>query len=213
MRVRLESTSYVIILLLLCFHFYIPVASQENALRDEFTFTESNHRVSYDQYQKELKKILQPDSVMSFNIDYIILPIAIIAIGIVAIYFVRQIRMNYVFEVRNEETDPQDDSVETEKSALARAETAVEANDFREALRFLYISAVFHLQERGVLPYDKSITNREYLRISHTDLDLQKTLRPVITVFDEVWYGYKHCDQQTVESYRETLKDVYARNS
>lgn len=212
MRIKQQFTSHVIILLL-CFHFYIPVASQEKALSDEFTFTESNHRVSYDQYQKELKKILEPDSAMSFNIDYIILPIAIIAIGIVAIYFVRQIRMNYVFEARNEETDPNDDSLDTEKSALARAETAVEANDFREALRFLYISAILHLQERGILPYDKSITNREYLRISHTDYDLQNTLTPIITVFDEVWYGYKHCDQQTVESYRETLKDVYARNS
>ena len=211
MSVRLQYTSPVLILLL-CIHSYIPVASQERALRDEVTYTQSNHRVSYDKYQKELKKILEPDSGMSFNLDYIILPIAIIAIGIVALYFVRQIRMNYVFEARNEETDPQDDAVETEKSALARAETAVEANDFRGALRFLYISAVLHLQERGILPYDKSITNREYLRLSHTDLDLQKTLTPVITVFDEVWYGYKHCDQQTVESYRDTLKEVYARN-
>ena len=212
MRVRILNICQVIIILL-SFHFYIPAASQEKTLSEEFTYTQSNHRVSYDQYQKELKKILEPDSGISFNLDYIILPIAIMAIGIVVIYFVRQIRMNYIVEARNEQTVPQEDYVETEKSALVRAETAVEANDFRAALRFLYISAVLHLQERGILPYDKSITNKEYLRLSHTDLDIQKTLTPVITVFDEVWYGYKHCDKQTVESYRDTLKELYARKS
>ncbi len=209
MRVGFPFTSHVLIILL-SLHLYMPVASQEKSIRDEFRYTQSNHKVSYEQYQKELTKILEPDPEISFNIDYIILPIAIIAIGIVVLYFVRQIRMNYIFEARNEESDPHDDNVETEKSALARAETAVEANDFRGALRFLYISAVLHLQERGILPYDKSITNREYLRLSHTDLDLQKILEPVITTFDEVWYGYKHCDEQTVENFRDILKEVYA---
>lgn len=209
MRIRFQYTSHVLIILL-SLHLYIPVASQEKSIRDEFKYTQSNHRVSYDQYTKDLKKILEPNPELSFNLDYIILPIAIIAIGIVVLYFVRQIRMNYIFEARNEETDPHDDNVVTEKSALARAETAVEANDFRGALRFLYISAVLHLQERGILPYDKSITNREYLRLSHTDLDLQKILKPVITTFDEVWYGYKHCDEQTVENFRDILKEVYA---
>lgn len=212
MRARTLYTCQFIILLV-SFHFYIPVASQERTLSEEFTYTQSNHRVSYDKYQKELRRILEPDPGISFNIDYIILPIAIIAIGIVVLYFVRQIRLNYISEAKTEETDPQDDYVETEKSALSRAETAVEANDFRGALRFLYISAILHLQERGILPYDKSITNREYLKLAHKDLDLQETLAPVITVFDEVWYGYKHCDEHTVENYRDTLKAVYARSS
>ncbi len=212
MRVRFQYTSYVIIILL-SLHFNIHAVSQEKTQYDEFRYTQSNHKVSYDKYHKELMKILEPDPGFSFNIDYIILPIAVIAIGIVVLYFVRQIRMNYIFEARNEETDPQDDNVETEKSALDRAETAIEANDFRGALRFLYISAVLHLQECGILPYDKSITNREYLQLAHTDLDLQETLAPIITIFDEVWYGYKHCDEHTVENFRDTLKAVYARSS
>lgn len=212
MRVRFQYTSHVLIILL-SLNLYIPVASQEKSIRDEFKYTQSNHRVSYDQYTKDLKKILEPNPELSFNLDYIILPIAIIAIGIVVLYFFRQIRMNYISEARNEETDTQDDYVETEKSALSRAEKAVEANDFRGALRFLYISVVLHLQERGILPYDKSITNREYLSLSHSELDLQETLAPVITVFDEVWYGYKYCDEKTVESFRDTLKEVYSRTS
>ncbi|MCG9126547.1 DUF4129 domain-containing protein [Candidatus Poribacteria bacterium] len=212
MKVRFLYTCYVIIFLL-SIQFYIPVASQEKSIQDEFRYTQSNHKVSYEKYQQELRKILEPDSEFSFNIDYVILPVAIIAIGIVVLYFVKQIRINYISDVKNEDTDPQVNYVETEKSALARADTAVEANDFREALRFLYISAVLHLQERGILPYDKSITNREYLRLAHTDTDLQETLAPVITVFDEVWYGYKHCDENTVESFRNTLKEVYAKST
>lgn len=212
MKTRILYTAQFLILFL-SFHFYIPVASQEKTQYDEFRYTDSNHKVSYEQYQKDLKKILEPDPEISFNLDYIILPIAIIAVGIVVIYFFRQIRMNYISEVKDEETDTQVDYVETEKSALARAENAVEANDFRGALRFLYISAILHLQERGILPYDKSITNREYLRLAHTDLDLQQILEPVITIFDEVWYGYKHCDEHTIEDFRDSLKEVYANST
>ena len=143
MRVRFLYSWYIIIILL-SIQYYIPVASQEKSTRDELRYTQSNHKVYYEEYQQELRKILEPDSEFSFNIDYVILPIAIIAIGIVVLYFVKQIRLNYISEAKDEDTDPQVNYVETEKSAFARADAAVD-------MIFSLIPGTNEIQDQGIL--------------------------------------------------------------
>ena len=55
------------------------------------------------------------------------------------------------------------------------------------------------------------MTNREYLQQTEIDDNLLTALEPAITVFDEVWYGYKPCDEKTVLSYRELIRNVCTR--
>ena len=201
-------TVYCISLIML-----LAVAAEGQTFRDELEAKRSDPAVSYEKYQKDLAKILkskEPKSEWSFRLEYVLFPLSAIALGIVVVFFVRQIRMNLIREVRDEEPEIAVDHVDTEKVALARAETAVESNDFRGALRYLYLSAILHLQERGILPYDKSLTNREYLHQSPTDIDLQGTLGPAVSVFDEVWYGHKPCDAETVANYRNLLQKIYS---
>ncbi len=193
---------------------YMAVDAEEQTFRDELKAKRSDPTVSYEKYQKDLAKLFkskEPKSEWHFRLEYVLFPLSAIALGIVVAFFIRQIQMNLIREVRDEaEPEIASERVETEKAALARAETAVEANDFRGALRYLYLSAILHLQERNILPYDKSLTNREYLYQSQVDTDLQTTLGPAITVFDEVWYGHKPCDAETVEGYRDMLQKVYS---
>ena len=184
---------------------------------EEQTFREELERraemeVSYEEYRQALAKILEPKSGWDADLRYVLFPLGAVALGIVVAFFVRQIRMNLISEAQDDVSDTMQAHVETEKAALVRAETAEAANDFRGALRFLYLSAILHLQERGVLPYDKSLTNREYLHQAQTDTDLQATLGPAVTLFDEVWYGHKPCDAVTLADYRALLQKVYARN-
>ena len=164
----------------------------------------------YTKYQADLEKILNPRQ-WDADLRYVLFPLAAIALAVVVIFFVRQIRMNLIREARDAVTETELEQVETERAALARAETAAAASDFRGALRFLYLSAILHLQERGVLPDDKSLTNREYLYQARSDIDLHAALGPAITVFDEVWYGHKPCDAETVANYRDLLQKVYAK--
>lgn len=186
-------------------------AAEEKEFRDELERHRSESELSYEKYQKELAKLLEPKPGRTFDLKYVLFPLSAIALGIVVVFFIRQIQMNLIREVHdNAETEIASEQVETEKAALARAETAVESNDFRGALRYLYLSAILHLQERGILPYDKSLTNREYLRQSQVDTALQTALGPAIAVFDEVWYGYKPCDAETVASYRGLLQKIYS---
>ena len=189
----------------------IVAVAEEQALREELETHRSGPEVSYEKYREDLAKILNPRT-WDADLRYVLFPLAAIALGAVVIFFIRQIRMNLISEAHDEVAETELEQVETERAALARADSAEAANDFRSALRFLYLSAVLHLQERGVLPYDKSLTNREYLHQAQTDIDLHTALGPAITVFDEVWYGHKPCDAETVANYRDLLQKVYARN-
>ena len=186
--------------------------AEEQILREELETRRSSAEVSYEKYQEDLEKILKPRRIWDADLRYVLFPLAAVALGAVVIFFVRQIRMNLISEARDEVEETDLEQVETERAALARADSAEAASDFRSALRYLYLSAILHLQERGVLPYDKSLTNREYLHQTQADVDLHTTLGPAITVFDEVWYGYKPCDAETVANYRDLLQKIYARN-
>ena len=193
----------------------IPVlltfAAEEDTLRQELETHRSRTEVSYEKYRDDLEKILNPRR-WDADLRYVLFPLGAIALGVVIVFFIQQIRRNLISEAHDEVAETELEQVETERAALARAETAEAASDFRGALRFLYLSAILHLQERGVLPYDKSLTNREYLHQAQTDIDLHTALGPAVTVFDEVWYGHKPCDAETVASYRDLLQKVYARH-
>ena len=128
------------------------------------------------------------------------------------LFFIRQIRRNLVAEIRDKVPESEMDNVTTAQAALTQSEIAVKSHNFRDALRFLYLSAILHLQERGILTYDKSLTNLEYLHTLQAHVELQEALRPVIQVFDDVWYGYKPCNADTIASYRELLQKVYLTN-
>ena len=189
----------------------LALAAEEDVLREELETHRSRTEVSYEKYRDELEKLLNPRK-WDADLRYVLFPLGAIALGVVIIFFIQQIRMNLISEAHDEVSETELEQVETERAALARAETAEAASDFRGALRFLYLSAILHLQERGVLPYDKSLTNREYLHQAQADIDLHTALGPAVTVFDEVWYGHKPCDAETVASYRDLLQKVYARH-
>lgn len=211
MSKNLSVATWVFIVYSFSLIMLLAVTAEEQVFRDELKSNRSEPAVSYEKYQKELAKLFEPEPEWTFDIKYVLFPLSAIAFGIVIIFFIKQIRQNLIREVHDdEELEIASEHVATEKSALARAETAEDSNDFRSALRYLYLSAILHLQERGILPYDKSLTNREYLHQSPTDIDLQATLGPAVSVFDEVWYGHKPCDAETVASYRDLLQKIYS---
>ena len=206
-----KSIGICMIVCLMSLPAHLTLGAEEEVLRQELETHRSRTEVSYEKYRDELEKILNPRK-WDADLRFVLFPLGAIALGAAIIFFVRQIRMNLISEAHDDVTEAALEQVETERAALARAETAEAASDFRGALRFLYLSAILHLQERGVLPYDKSLTNREYLHQAQVDIDLHTALGPAITVFDEVWYGYKPCDAETVASYRDLLQNVYARH-
>ena len=202
-----------ILLFASCLSVISAMADEEQRFREELASDRTRMDVSFEKYQTILSKLLRHnDAEWDIGFSKVLLVLGIIALVAAVIFFGMKIRSNLITEARDEAPHLVPETVATEKVALAHAETAEAASDFRHALRFLYLSAILHLQERGLLTHDKSLTNWEYLRALQTDAALQRALLPAIQVFDEVWYGYKPCDAETVANYRELLKDVYRTN-
>ncbi len=89
----------------------------------------------------------------------------------------------------------------TAEAAIQRAQELSGLGNYRSAVRYLYLSALLLLDERGVLRYDRSRTNREVLRNVAETAELARPLRAVIDLFDRVWYGYEPINQSTYDEY------------
>ncbi|WP_420643012.1 DUF4129 domain-containing protein [Candidatus Leptofilum sp.] len=97
----------------------------------------------------------------------------------------------------------------TAELALQKAQELSTGGDYRTAVRYLYLSSLLLLEERGLLRYDRSLTNREYLRTVAHRPELATILREVIDVFDRVWYGFQTLTASEYDVYAqrvETLK-------
>ena len=92
--------------------------------------------------------------------------------------------------------------------ALQRAQDLSVGGDFRTAVRYLYLSALLLLEERGLLRYDRSLTNREYLRSVAHQPELAATLRQVIDVFDRVWYGFQTVNATEYAQYAQQVETL-----
>ncbi len=203
------KTPICAILFLTAIPVLFAVETEERRFREEVETSQDTMEVSFEEYEDILSKLLAPPRQMDINLRHVLITLGCILLVGVSIFFIQQIRGNLVAEARDEVAETAMENVATEQAALTQSERAAESKNFREALRFLYLSAIFHLQERGMLTYDKSLTNLEYLRTLQTQAELQDVLRPAIQVFDDVWYGYKPCDANTIDKYREMLKKVY----
>lgn len=96
----------------------------------------------------------------------------------------------------------------TAKQALNRADTVAGDGDYRTAVRYLYLSTLLSLDEKNVIRFDRSLTNREVVRAVADQPALAAILRDVVEIFDRVWYGFWPIDRQTFERYRQQVVEL-----
>jgi len=137
-----------------------------------------------------------------------VLKVAAALVFVLALYFIsRSLSHNLVRETELAEQE-ENDAMLTSKGAFKRAEALSIQGDYRNAIRYLYLSSLLVLDEQGLMRYDRSRTNREYLRSVSTRPELAQPLRAVIDVFDRVWYGFEGVDEQTYQSYVERVDEL-----
>jgi hypothetical protein len=78
--------------------------------------------------------------------------------------------------------------------AQQRAQSLAAGGDYRSAVRYHYLSVLLFLEEAGRLRYDRSLTNREYLRQVAGQADVTDPFRAVVITVDRVWYGFAPLD-------------------
>lgn len=89
----------------------------------------------------------------------------------------------------------------TVAAARRRASYLAQAGSYREAVRLLYLATLLSLEDRGLLRIDRSLTNREVLASVGRRDAVHARLRPVVDVFETVWYGEREPDRETFERY------------
>ncbi len=139
---------------------------------------------------------------------YVIAGVIVIVLALVIGFFLRGLLANLVAET-SAPPDPHaaDEDLSAEAARL-KAQALSGAGDYRTAVRYLYLSALLLLEERGLLRYNRTLTNREYLRtVAHLP-ELSAILRDVVEVFDQVWYGYHPLDEGAYTRYAERVAEL-----
>jgi uncharacterized protein DUF4129 len=135
--------------------------------------------------------------------------IAAVLLFLASLYFIsRNLSRSLVREAELAAENADSDAALTSKGAMQRAHTLSGQGDYRNAVRYLYLSSLLILDEQGLLRYDRSRTNREYLRSISSKPQLAEPLREVIDVFDRVWYGFDSVDEETYRSYVKHVDDL-----
>lgn len=151
------------------------------------------------------------DGMIDINVP---LPGILVSIGgslallLVLYYVLRELNANFVAEKAINPDDVEDEAMLTANAAMKRAQTLSASGDYRTAIRYLYLSALLALDERGVLRYDRTLTNREYIRTLEKRPTLARVFGSVVGVFDRVWYGKQPVDADTYADYVAHIEDL-----
>ncbi|HEY3474162.1 MAG TPA: DUF4129 domain-containing protein [Anaerolineales bacterium] len=138
--------------------------------------------------------------------------VAAVLVFLLSLFFIsRGLSRSLVREAELADEEDGSDELLSSKGAFKRAETLSMQGDYRNAIRYLYLSSLLVLDEQGLMRYDRSRTNREYLRSVSSRPELAKPLRDVIDVFDRVWYGFETVDENTYKSYVEHVEELRER--
>ncbi len=96
----------------------------------------------------------------------------------------------------------------TSDEAYTQAQTLSDAGNNRLAIRYLYLSALLHMEERHIIKYDRSKTNREYVQSVADFPELFSVFSEIVNTFDRSWYGFQEVNQETFERYKARINDL-----
>ncbi|HSH01187.1 MAG TPA: DUF4129 domain-containing protein, partial [Anaerolineae bacterium] len=119
-----------------------------------------------------------------------------------------QLRANLVQEANFDPSLADEAVLLTAETALTKAKDLSGEGDYRTAVRYLYLSTLLRLEEKGKLAYDRSRTNREYVRSMARQPEIAAILQGVIEVFDRVWYGFEPLSVEEYMHYEQQVEQL-----
>jgi hypothetical protein len=96
----------------------------------------------------------------------------------------------------------------TSQAADALADQSASNTDYRAAIRYLYLSSLLSLDERGVIHYDPTQTNIEHLRQLKNKPQVLGLLTDIIDIFDHVWYGFAPVSADLYQYFRQQVDQL-----
>lgn len=136
-------------------------------------------------------------------VGWVLLVLGALLILALIIYTLRGVRRTVTAEARVR-AEAEEEEVMTVQEATDRTRVAAQSGDYRTATRYLYLSTLLWLEERGLVRYDRSRTNREYLA-QLRGKPTYDTFVPVVDTFERVWYGKRPLEAGDFEKYEEQI--------
>ncbi len=117
----------------------------------------------------------------------------ILIVLIILIVFAAALLGIYLWRIHQEEARRRKRQGKPASSAAAVAEgrRQIEEENYREAVRQLFLATLLALEERGILQFDKTLTNYELLTKMRGNPGIMTTLRSVVGTVERVWYGFE----------------------
>lgn len=141
-------------------------------------------------------------------VGWVLLIIGLLLVLGLVLYAIRGVRGSLIREAKIRAEAALEDEHISANEALDRAQTEARSGDYRTAVRYLYLSSLLWLDERKLVRYDRSLTNREYLQEARANPALHDRLAPVVNTFDRVWYGHRDLEEQDFRAYEEQVQDL-----
>jgi hypothetical protein len=120
---------------------------------------------------------------------WVILTISGLLIAVVLLYLVRAVRLSVTRESRLSLASLAERREQSERLWTTAQQLAANGR-LGEAVRVLYLSALYALDERALLHVESSLTNREHARaLDRLHPDVARTFSQVVDRYDRVRYG------------------------
>ena len=93
----------------------------------------------------------------------------------------------------------------------ARIHSAISGNDWRKAVRYLYLKSLKVLDQRGLIRYHPEATNYEYVN-QLSNHPLASDFRFQTTVYEYVWYGEFELSQDRFQTVHANFLKLHKSN-
>jgi hypothetical protein len=151
----------------------------------------------------------QPPTALGDFVAWLLGGLGALALLLLLVYWLRGLIRSFVPDAAAA-GEAGSDLPQTPAAARRLAAGAADAGDYRGAVRNLYLAALLTLEQHGLVPADRSLTNRELLAKADRTGDLRPHLEPVVAVFDDVWYGVHEPDANTYTAYTQAIDRLEA---
>lgn len=198
------------VLALLNYRDQMRAAADTTAAQDALARVLQDERFDYNQAQRPApppaaETTRAPTAALGAFSRVILLGIGLLAVLAALIYLARGLRVQPA--ALRDPAASSDDPV-TAEEALSSAAASQQVKEYRAAIRYLTLSSLLLLSERGVLDYDPALTNREHLAQVRDHPAIFELLSAIVARFDSVWYGFAPVDDAVYQAFRQRVQQL-----
>lgn len=146
--------------------------------------------------------------------DIILYAVAIAAIGLIIYYFLKSDKVGLIGR-KTKTVSPGINVIEEDIHQLnfdKLISDAVASNQYRVAIRYLYLKSLRDLSVKGLILWKPDKTNRDYMNEMRASV-FGRLFRDITYLFDYAWYGHNEINEMSFANIKDTFdqfnKELY----